>query len=196
MFNTLINKIVGYLATRKSNERFIHDIRPVYGEMEEAIVNVELYNDSYELVNKPDVRLDLIHNEKKFTYSLNRNGEKYRINLGNMPAGEYTYHLSTDLKGEIFNKKGVFYVRSHNPEVNDMVADRQLLRELSKNSGGRYFDSHELEQLVRLLKDNDKLKPVYKSETEFISLSRIKVLGLVILLLLCIEWFLLRYYAD
>ncbi len=196
LFNTLINKIVGYLATRKSNERFIHDIRPVYGEMEEAIVNVELYNDSYELVNKPDVRLDLIHNEKKFTYSLNRNGEKYRINLGNMPAGEYTYHLSTDLKGEIFNKKGVFYVRSHNPEVNDMVADRQLLRELSKNSGGRYFDSHELEQLVRLLKDNDKLKPVYKSETEFISLSRIKVLGLVILLLLCIEWFLLRYFAD
>ncbi|MDE6450946.1 MAG: hypothetical protein K2L23_01395, partial [Odoribacter sp.] len=196
LFNTFIQKVVGYLATKKGNERFLHDIKPVYGELEEAVVNVELYNDSYELVNKPDVRLDLTHHEKTFTYSLKRNGEKYRINLGNLPAGEYVYRLSTNLKGEIFDKKGVFYVRNHNPELNDVVADRQLLRALSENSGGRFYTCDELEQLVRLLEANDKLKAVYKSETEFIHLSRIKTLGLFILLLLCIEWFLLRYYAD
>lgn len=196
LFNTLIHKIVGYLATRKGNERFIHDIRPVYGEMEEAVINVELYNDSYELINKPEVKLDLKHEDKKFSYSLNRNGEKYRINLGNLPAGEYTYRLFTDLKGETFHKQGTFYVRSHNPELNDVVADRQLLRELAQNTGGHFVRAEEMNQLVQLLKENDKLKPVYKSETEFINLSRIKILGLILLLLLCLEWFLLRYYAD
>ena len=196
LFNTLIHKIVGYLATKKGNERFIHDIKPVYGETEEAVIHAELYNDSYELVNKPEVRLELTHDEKTFAYALNRNGEKYRINLGNLPAGEYAYHLSTDLKGETFHKKGVFYVRNHNPELNDVVADRQLLRSLAENSGGRFFRADELDGLVRFLENNDQLKPVYKQETEFISLSRMKILGLVLLLLLCAEWFLLRYYAD
>lgn len=196
LFDTFIQKVVGYLATKKSDERFLHDIKPVYGELEEAVVNVELYNDSYELVNKPEVKLDLTHNEKTFTYSLNRNGEKYRINLGNLSAGEYTYRLSTDLKGETFHKKGVFYVRNHNPELNDVVADRELLRALAENSGGRFYDADELDRLEHSLETNDKMKSVYKSETEFVNLSRLKTLGILILLLLCMEWFLLRYYAD
>lgn len=196
LFNTLINKVVGYLATRKGNERLIHDIRPVYGETEEAIINVELYNDSYELVNSPDMKFDLNHETKAFNYLLNRNGDKYRMNLGNLPAGEYTYRLSTNLKGEAFEKKGVFYVRSHNPELNDVVANRHLLKEIAENSGASLFESQDLHNLVQLLNQNDKLKPVYKTETEFMDLSRLKVLGLILLLLLCIEWFLLKFYAD
>lgn len=196
LFNTLINKVVGYLATRKGNDRLIHDIRPVYGETEEAIVNVELYNDSYELVNHPDVKFDLNHETKTFNYLLNRTGDKYRINLGNLPAGEYSYRLSTNLKGETFEKKGVFYVRSHNPELNDVVANRHLLKEIAENSGASLFESQDLHNLVQLLNQNDKLKPVYKLETEFMDLSRMKVLGLILLLLLCIEWFLLKFYAD
>lgn len=196
LFNTLINKIVAYLATTKGNERFIHDIRPVYGEREEALVNVELYNDSYELVNTPEVKLDLKHGDKTFNYQLNRNGDKYRINLGNLPAGEYSYQLTTNLKGENFQKKGVFYVRNHNPELNDVVANPVLLQEIAENSGAHLFQSQELHKLVDLLKNNDNLKPLYKTETEFIDLNRMKVLGLILLLLLCIEWFLLKFYAD
>ena len=196
LFNILINKIVAYLATTKGNERFIHDIRPVYGETEEALVNVELYNDSYELVNTPEVKLDLKHGDKTFNYQLNRNGDKYRINLGNLPAGEYSYELTTNLKGENFQKKGVFYVRNHNPELNDVVANPVLLQEIAENSGAHLFQSQELHKLVDLLKNNDNLKPLYKTETEFMDLNRMKVLGLILLLLLCIEWFLLKFYAD
>lgn len=196
LFNTLVNKIVGYLATQKGNDRFVNDIKPVYEETDETILNVELYNDSYELVNTPDVELELKHGDKKFDYQLNRNGEKYRIHLGNLPAGEYAYRLSTNLKGETFEKNGLFYVRSHNPELNDLVANRQLLKEIAENSGAQLFIPHEMDKLVQLLKDNDKLKPVYKSEIEFLDLSRMKILGLILLVLLCIEWFLLKFFAD
>lgn len=196
LFNTLINKIVAYLSTQKGNERFIHDIRPVYGETEEAIVNVELYNDSYELVNTPEVKFDLKHENKTFNYQLNRSGDKYRINLGNLLAGEYAYQLSTNLKGENFEKKGAFYVRNHNPELNDVVANPILLQEIAENSGAHLFLSQDLYKLVDLLKNNDNLKPLYKTETEFMDLNRMKVLGLALLLLLCIEWFLLKFYAD
>ncbi len=196
LFNTLINKIVGYLAAQKGNERFIHDIKPVYGDMEEAIIAVELYNDSYELVNYPEVELTLGHEGKIFSYSLNRNGDKYRINLGNLPAGEYTYQLSTDLKGEVFVKKGVFYVRRQNIELNHVVADFQLLNEIAETTGGQLTSFKNRESLVQLLLEDHKQKPLYKSEAEFIDLSRIKISGLILLLLLCIEWFLLKFFAD
>lgn len=196
LFNTLIHKIIGYLATQRGGERLVHDIKPIYEETEETVIHVELYNDSYELLNEPEMKLELVSNGKNFSYSLNRDADKYRINLGNLPAGEYSWHLSADLKGEPFSAKGTFYVRSHNPELNNVVADRQLLRELATHSGGRYFDVGEQDRLVCFLKENSELKPVYKSETEFMDLSRMKLLGLVLLLLLCVEWFLLRYYAD
>ncbi|MEG2555872.1 MAG: hypothetical protein RSA53_07250 [Odoribacter sp.] len=196
LFNTFINKIVGYLATQQGGERFVHNIKPLYDETEDAIINVELYNDSYELVNTPDVKLELKYQEKQFDYLLSRNENKYRINLGNLSAGEYTYKLSTHLKGKAFEKKGVFYVRSHNPEWNDIVANRQLLREISDNSKGTLMEMNELDQLVKVLNENDQLKTVYKSENVFIELSGMKIVGLILLLLLCTEWFLLKFFVG
>lgn len=194
LFNTLVNKAVGYLASQKGNERLMHDIRPVYDEAEEMILNVGLYNDSYELVNTPDMRLKLVRDGKEFDYLLNRNGDKYRIRLGNLPAGEYAYRLSTDLKGQKLAKEGSFYVRSNNLEWNDLVANASILREMAPE-GTSLFTPDGLEQLVQTLKDRCG-KPVYRTETRFTDLTRVKWLGLVLLLLLCVEWFLLKYYAE
>ena len=53
----------------------------------------------------------------------------------------------------------------------------------------------ELDRLVKVLKDSSG-KPVYKTETRFTDLTRVKWIGLLLLLLLCLEWFLLKYYAE
>lgn len=196
LFNTLVNKIVNYLAAQRGTERFIHDTRPLYDEMEETLIHVELYNDSYELVNTPDVNLHLKFEDKEFDYILNRDGDKYRINLGNLPAGEYSYRFSTDLKGERFEKKGVFYVKNRSIELNNMVADKQLLREVAANSGGEVFTVDQMEHLTNVLNSNDDFRPVYKSEVKYIELSELTILGLILILLLCTEWFLLKYFAG
>lgn len=194
LFNTLVNKTVGYLASQKGNERLMHDFRPVYDEAEEMVLNVELYNDSYERVNTPDMHLKLSHDGKDFDYLLNRNGDKYRLRLGNLASGEYAFRLSADLKGQKLAKKGTFYVRSNNLEWNDLVANAPLLREMAPDGVSPYIPS-ELDRLVKVLKDSSG-KPVYKTETRFTDLTRVKWLGLLLLLLLCLEWFLLKYYAE
>ena len=86
------------------------DIEPLYEESEEIVINVELYNDSYELINTPDLKMELNIGGKTYIYLFNRNGEKYRMTLGNLQAGEYSFRLSTDLKGERFTKKGKFFM--------------------------------------------------------------------------------------
>ena len=191
-----MNKIIGYLADRKGNERFIQDIKPVYEEMEEAVIQVELYNESYELINSPEVKLDLKYKDKVFNYSLPRQGEKYRINLGNLPAGEYAYRLGTHWRGEAFEKKGTFYVRNRNPEINEAVADWKFLQQIAENSGGVMVEPQDMECLVQILKGNDKMKPVLKIETRMLELNRWTILGFIILILLCTEWFLLKFYAG
>lgn len=196
LFNTLINKIVGYLAAQRGTDRFIHDLKPVYDESEEIVINAELYNESYELVNQPDVKLNLRYDGKDFDYILNRNEDKYRINLGNLTAGEYNYRLVTDLKGEHFEKKGIFYVRSQNVELNNVVADKQLLQDIASRTGGQMVEKTDMKQLFDMLNKNELFNPVYKSEVKYMGLSEWGILGLILILLLCAEWFLLKYYVS
>ncbi|MCM1030052.1 MAG: hypothetical protein NC410_01225 [Oscillibacter sp.] len=196
LFNTWIHKTVNYLISHRSNDRLVHDIKALYDETEDAIVNVELYNESYELVNTPDVRLNLQYGEKEFSYLLNRNGEKYRINLGNLPAGEYRYALSVDLKGEKFGKKGVFYVQTQNPEINDVVADVRLMEEIAEHSGGICRFYSDMDEIIIRMAEEGHFVPVYKTEMKYIDLGELKWAGILLLILLCMEWGLLKYYVS
>lgn len=196
LFNMLVHKIVNYLAVNRGDDRFVHDIKPLYDETEETVIHVELYNESFELVNTPDVKLTLKNGEHDFSYVLNRDRDKYRISLGNLQEGEYGYTLSTNLKGENFEKKGSFYVRTRNVEINDILANQQLLKEIAENSGGKAIDFANFERLTDELSQNDDFKLVYKSEVKYMDLDEMSVIGLILLFLICIEWFLLKYFIG
>ncbi|MDL2251908.1 hypothetical protein LJC12_03565 [Odoribacter sp. OttesenSCG-928-J03] len=196
LFNTLIHKTVNYLIAKRGNDRFVNDIKALYDETEEAVIHVELYNESYELINTPDVYLQLRNEGREYSYVLNRYGDKYRINLGNLPAGEYQYVLKTSLKGENFEKKGSYFVRTQNMELNDMVANHALLKGISEHSGGESVNFRDLDQLVDRIKSDSKLMSVEKKEIKYVELGELGWLGMLLLLLLCIEWFLLRYFTD
>ena len=100
------------------------------------------------------------------------------------------------MKGERFTKKGIFYVKSHNPELNRLVADLSLLKEIARHTGGESVSVRDMVRLTNELNSNDRYISEYKSETGFSDLSEIKILGLIILLLLCMEWFLLKFFAG
>lgn len=196
LFNTLVSKIVNYLAVQRGNDRFLHDIKPLYEEAEEAIINVELYNNSYELVNEPDIKLLLKYKGKEYDYLLSRNEEKYRINLGNLPAGEYDYYLSATWKGEQFEKKGNFDVKSRNIELNNLVADSQLLKDLATQSGGQSFEVRSLKDLEETLVQHFQSRDTERMEIRYVDLREYTLLGIILLILLCIEWFLLKYFVG
>lgn len=196
LFNTLIYKTVNYLTARKGNERFLCDISSVYDETEDISVRVELYNDSYEPVSTPDVKLKLKYGEKEFNYSMNRDGEKYRLDLGNLPSGDYNYRFATEYKGEHFGKTGTFYVRARNSEANDVVADQELLKEVARRSGGKYVRWQEKKELWQTLARERSFKPESRQEVKYMELGELKGLGIILLILLCLEWFLLKYFAG
>lgn len=196
LFHTLIHKIIGYLAIRNGAERFVHDLKTLYNENEQIVLNAELYNESFQPVNTPEIALNLKHEGKEFDYQLPRYGDKYRMNMGNLPAGEYNYRLTVLQQGESLVKTGVFYVRSYHPELNNLVADHTLLKEIAEHTHARMISAKALGRLAECIQENTNLKSVYKEEIRYVNLKEVKIIGLFLLLLLCIEWFLLKWYAG
>ncbi|MDE5638753.1 MAG: hypothetical protein K2I47_03000, partial [Odoribacter sp.] len=110
--------------------------------------------------------------------------------------GEYRYALSADMKGEKFAKKGVFYVRTQNPEVNDVVANVRLMQEIAEQSGGRSVFYAGIDGIVADIASDGRYVPAYKPEVKYIDLGELEWMGALLLMLLCIEWGLLKYYAG
>ena len=66
----------------------------------------------------------------------------------------------------------------------------------SAGAGKTFALTLDMVRLTNELNSNDRYISEYKSETGFSDLSEIKILGLIILLLLCMEWFLLKFFAG
>lgn len=196
LFNTLVYKTVNYLSGRRGNDRFITDIEALYEETDEIVVQAELYNESYEMVNSPDVNVVLKHDGKEYDYSMNRYGDKYRIDFGNLQEGEYDYLFATDLKGERFEKRGTFYVRTRNSEANDVVADRGLMNEIARLTGGLSSEWNGLDTLLQGIRQRTDAKAEYKQEVSYVEWGELWWLGSILMFLLCVEWFLLKVYAG
>ena len=89
-----------------------------------------------------------------------------------------------------------FYVRTQNPEANDVVADVSLMEEIAERSGGvcRFYAG--MDEIVNHIAAEQRFEPVYKAEMKYIDLGELKWAGILLLMLLCIEWALLKYYAG
>ncbi len=77
-----------------------------------------------------------------------------------------------------------------------MVANPQLLKDLADATGGQTYEKTAWNELVNDLKQNETLKPVFRNEIKYIELDKLEILGFILLLLICTEWFLLKYFAG
>jgi len=80
-FNELIQKSIQYLALRENEDNFNVYHPALFQETDNIEFTAELYNDSYELVNTPDVNIR-IKNEslKEFNYLFDRTNDSYSLN--------------------------------------------------------------------------------------------------------------------
>ena len=63
-------------------------------------------------------------------------------------------------------------------------------------TGGQMVEKQDMAQLLDILNENGQFNPVYKSEVKYMGLSEWNILGLILILLLCTEWFLLKYFIS
>lgn len=191
LFNELILKSIQYLTIKNDKSFFRVNAPKISNENESIEFNAEVYNKSYELVNTEDVMLTLTNKQKKnYQFTFNKSGNAYQLNIGELPAGEYSFKAQTRLGAELFKKEGSFIVKPLISEKINTVANHQLLYQLSSNTNGKFLNFSQINELPSLIKNNQTIKPIMYSENSTNQLINFKWIILVIVLLMALEWYL------
>jgi len=194
----LLSQTVQYLTANANRQRFrVYPARNVFDEGENVILNAELYNDALELINTPDVKIELKSaTGKNYSFLFTRTGQSYQLDAGALPIGEYTYSASTQNGKQNFKATGLFTIKPLNLEARQSAANHSLLDNLAKQSGGQMIKPSQINQLADLIRKNENIKTVVYEDKHYSDLIDIKWLFALILLLLSTEWFLRKREGE
>ncbi len=193
LFNDLISRVVQYLSVRAEKRNLRIGAKNSYAENESLLFEAEVYNASYELINTPDVQIELKNEAgKKFPFTFTRVGKAYRLDAGMFPAGEYSYSASTNVGGQTYRADGRFIVKPVIAETINTTADHGLLNTLSKRNRGKMVLPAQANQLIQLIAVNEEIKPVSHSETKVEEPIKLGWIFALIFLMLAAEWFIRR----
>jgi hypothetical protein len=194
----LLSQTVQYLTANSNRQRFrVYPARNVFDEGENVILNAELYNDALELINTPDVKVELKSAAgKNYSFLFTRAGQTYQLDAGILPISEYTYSASTQNGKQEFKASGQFTIKPLNLETRQSAANHALLKALAKQSGGQMIKPSQINKLADLIRKNENIKTVVYEDKHYSDLIDLKWLFGLILLLLSTEWFLRKREGE
>ncbi|MFL5763644.1 MAG: hypothetical protein ACJ77K_06850 [Bacteroidia bacterium] len=190
LFDELVSKTVQYLSVKVDKSFFRVISKNNYFENEAIEQEAEVYNESYELINDPEVNIVFTNaDNKKYNYSFSRTSNAYRLNAGMLPVGEYKYDAKVKVGEKVYTQHGEFSVSALQVELTNTVADHRLLYGLSKKHGGELVYPADLQSLSDKLNAREDIKTVSYSEKKLDDVINLKWIFFLILLLLSAEWF-------
>ncbi|MBL4706787.1 MAG: hypothetical protein JKY54_19815 [Flavobacteriales bacterium] len=189
-FDNFIGKMIQYLASKEDKSFFRVYSSTDYREDEEVIIDAEVYNESYELVNQSEVQLSLINDEgEEFHYSFDPTSNAYRLNCKKLPKGEYKYTARVDRNGDVFEQTGEFTVSELKIEMINATANHQILFNLADKGNGKLFYPNQLEELKQEILNKKDIVDISYTEKEVTDLINWKWIFFLVLGLLSLEWF-------
>lgn len=188
LVDELIQQTVKYLVVSEDKSRFRLKSDSRFSEYEKIQINAELYNQSYEAVNEPEVKLVISDEQgREYPYVMSRKGQAYQLVLKSMSPGTYSYKASTRLGSEIFDKSGLFVVEDVNLEAMNITADHHLLYRIAKENKGEMISPGELQNLPSMILASD-VKPVVYTVKEYVEWIRLRWIVIILIGLLTLEW--------
>lgn len=196
-FDNLITKTVQFLSVKNDKKQFRFSIRERnITDTEPALFDVEVYNDIYERIydNKISITITPEDGESQnFNFTDSEYNSTFRSPT--LPPGIYRFSATVNIGENTFTDRGEFSVQNINPEYLNLTADHQLLKNISKKSGGEYFHLDEQKELVDYFKSKD-LKSKIKSEENLTPLYKAWWWYLIIFILFSSEWFLRKFWGG
>lgn len=193
-FDEIINKIALYLSVKGDQSLFRIHSAELYSENTPVEISAEVYNESYELINTPDVRFKLTDSKgKEYTSQFSKQNNAYALNLGKLPVGDYTWEATTTVGSNHYSKSGHFSVQEILLESMNLVANHDLMRGLAKNSNGKCFTVNQMNDVAKAIKANENIKPIVTYHKKYTPFLDSWIYLMMIVLLLGIEWFMRKW---
>ena len=178
------------------------ETKHIFGQNEPVVVDAQLYNENYEMVNTPDVEVIINENEnqnenenrnEKRSYQFNRRGDGYSLNIGTLAPGPYSYTARTTFNGQQLSAVGAFVVEEINVEAANTVADHSLLNTMATISGGEMVEARDVESLADKIRSREDLHTVIFTETTYGDMLNMPLIFILIVVLLAVEWITRKY---
>ena len=188
-FNELFQSISQYLTLNKDKRKLRLQYPKMIDEGETFYMDVQLYNDNYQLIEDAEISLVLSDaNEKEFIYSLSPIKHKYKTVIKNLIKGSYEFKVNSKFKNEYAEQNGAFVVLESKLEQEQKIANWKTLKQLSSNTNGQFIKKDNFDNYFEIISSNiDSNQKVYFNQ--YLSdLIKQKSIFLLILLCLFLEW--------
>ena len=189
IFDELIGKVVTYLSVKGDRSFFRVVSRTSFSENEPVEFSAEVLNESYELINDPDVNLTVKDAEgESYPFVMTKTGRDYYLNAGNFPSGQYTWEASVNVGKNRYTRTGMFIVSPVSLESLSLAADHALMAQLAAEHDGRALTPSGLDRLADELLSRRDISSVSHSSKRFSNLTGNVWLFILITALLAVEW--------
>ncbi|MBC8053950.1 MAG: hypothetical protein H7Y13_12865 [Sphingobacteriaceae bacterium] len=195
--NELLSKVMQFMVSKDDKRKFrVYPSKNTFDEYEHIILNAELYNENYELVNSPDVSVALKHDNKTYPFLFSKTGSGYILDAGVLPAGEYSYSASTQLGKIKHTATGQFVIIQQQTEYRQTTANHQLLYNLSALNEGELVYPSNVKSLADKIRKNELIKTISYEDRKYEELISLKLVFFLILALLSAEWFIRKRSGE
>jgi len=193
-FDKLVHDLVQFLSSKEDKRKF--KIYPVNNEFiagDAVVFQAELYNDIYEAVYDVPFQIKLTsENKEHLDYSFVHTKGNQGYSLAGLKPGVYQYTAIGQLNGKKEQYSGEFLVTEELSELMESTANHQLLRELSAQTKGKFYQPSQINQLTQDLTAQEFPDVLHASESLLHWIQLTWILW-VLILLASAEWALRKY---
>src|SRR5690554_2255927 len=193
-FNEIVHKTVQYLILKENTSRLRIQLPSLVSSTEDLVIKAIFYNESYEPITDPTIDLELsTPNGEKFEYSFLPYDKEYSLDLGQLPAGRYSWKASTTFNGSTFSKEGNFGVKDLALEKQSTKANHQMLMQMAENGQGKFAMLTDYQIILDDINQRKDIVPVAYQSSTYHKLIDYIWLMLLIVALFTTEWVIRRY---
>ena len=191
-----IRQTVSFLSVNVNEKPFRVELpKHVWSDQEAISMNAYLLNQNNEQVNTSEVQLTILDSAgRKQSFSFERSGHAYKLNIGLRASGTYSYSARTNYNGKAYSESGSFVVQNMPLELMETGADYPLLHAIARKNSGVLVPYENIASLYDSIKNNQDIRPVIQTTTETIPLVDWKWYFFLILTFAVTEWLLRKYW--
>jgi hypothetical protein len=196
-FDELFGKLIQFLSTTDDKRKFrSYPLQQEFSDTESVVFESQVYNDLFEPVYGNTIALSLTDEKgKKYDYAYVTSQGNSQYAIGGLKEGVYRYKAGTTVNQRAEEVRGEFAVVHRQAELQNLTADFDLLRRMSANTGGTFYNVSQLDKLQADLRRVEASSVIHTEET-FEALVNLKWVFFLLLALVSIEWFSRRYWGS
>lgn len=189
-FIEFFSKILQFLSNKSDKSLFRLQYPSSFYENQSIEINALLYNENYEPIKNAEISLHIFNNNFDRKYSFSYLNDKFLVNAGFLPPGEYKMEANAKYLNISYSKKAYFTVKNVNVEMEDLVANHLLLYNLAVRSGGMMFKTSQLNEIPAKILQNDSIVAIRHNQIISHEVIYYLPLLIILILLLAVEWLL------